>query len=155
MNIRTNKTSFENVASVYCHRVAFTWNTPKAQRLKTFFVQKSSKAILMQLLTIGLFSHHCIIQQWWPIQEMHLPILLCAQFTGMQYLADILFVCFKGQVLYACCLIDVSIFAGFPNVMNLLCELPCGGIQFGDPGLSSVGFETGLIYLGSLNPIPT
>ena len=61
-----------------------------------------------------------------------------------------LFVC-----LFHLCLIDVSIFAVFPNVMNLLCELPCGGIQFGDPDLSSVGFETGLIYLGSLNPIPT
>ena len=83
---------------------------------------------------------------------MHLPILLCAQFTGMQYLAYILFVCFKGQVLYACCLIDVSIFAGFPNVMNLLCDLPCGGIQFRDPDISSDGFEIGLIYLGSLNP---
>ena len=36
--------------------------------------------------------------------------------------------------------------------MNLLCELSCGGIQFGDPDLSSNGFEAGLIYLSPLTP---
>ena len=46
-------------------------------------------------------------------------------------------------------------FAVFPEAVNLLCELPCGG-QFRDPGLDPFYriIETGLIYLGSLNPIP-
>ena len=58
---------------------------------------------------------------------------------------DMLFVCFKGR-LFRLCLIDVLIFAVFSNVMNLLCELPFGGIQFGDPDLFSDGFETGVIH---------
>ena len=40
---------------------------------------------------------------------------------------------FVSRVGFRHCLIDISIFAEFPIVVNLLCELPCGGI-FQGPG---------------------
>ena len=41
----------------------------------------------------------------------------------------------RVRLLYAYCLIVMSIFAEFPNVVNLLYELPCRDIHFGDPDL--------------------
>ena len=40
---------------------------------------------------------------------------------------------FVSRVGFRHCLIDVSIFAVFPIVVNLICKLPCGGILQG-PG---------------------
>ena len=92
--------------------------------------------------TCNLIKASTIIKVWKCFQWLRILIfkLYAYPFAKLSWPYVCLFVC-----LFHLCMIDVSIFAVFPNVMNLLCELPCGGIQFGDPDLSSVGFETGLI----------
>ena len=66
------------------------------------------------------------------------------------------YIVFVSRISCRYCLTNVSVFVVFPETVNLLCELPCGG-RFRDLVLDPFYriIETGLIYLSSLNPIPS
>ena len=61
---------------------------------------------------------------------------------------------FVSRVSFCYCLIDMSVFAVFLEVVNLLCKLPCGFMVQRPSDTFHRIIETGLIYFGSLNPIP-